>query len=149
MLNKRRTGSIQVLGRADALLSALAAGKRPMSLTELYRAVGLNKSTTLNILTTLVDLGFAYVPEGGRRYRLGPRLLELGSAFEASIEIAELARPALVGVRDATGETASLHIRTGWERTSVAQEASRSPVRRVMELGRRRPLYVGWPAPFS
>ena len=142
MVNKRR-GYIQVLGRADALLDALAKSKRPMSLTELFREVKLNKSTTLNILATLVDLGLVFVLEDTRRYRLGPRLLELGNAFETSVEIADLAKPALKALRDATGETASLHIRTGWDRTPVAQEASLSSMRRILELGRRKPLYTG------
>src|SRR5579872_7500578 len=142
MSNSQRR-PIQVLGRADALLDAMAASKRPMSLTELFRAVGLNKSTTLNILATLVDLGFVSVADGSRRYRLGPRLLQLGNAFESSLEITELVRPALVALRDATGETATLHIRTGWERTAIAQEPSLQPVRRIVELGSRRPLLLG------
>jgi DNA-binding IclR family transcriptional regulator len=114
-----------------------------MSLTELFRQVGLNKSTTLNILATLVDLGFVSVDDETRQYRLGPRLLELGAAFEASFEIAKLAEPSLARVRDATKETASLHVRIGWERTCVAQAVGSHAIRRVVEIGRRRPLYSG------
>ena len=138
-----RPGSIQVLRRAAALLDALAEAKRPMSLTTLFKHVGLNKSTTLNILATLVDLGLVSIDEESRHYRLGPRLLELGAATEASFEIAEIAKPALARLRDATEETASLHVRIGWERTCLAQAVSPLPIRRVIDIGRRRPLYSG------
>ncbi|TAM92518.1 IclR family transcriptional regulator [bacterium] len=142
MLNNR-SGSIQVLRRASALLDALASSRRPMSLTELFRQVGLNKSTTLNILATLVSLGFVSVGPEGRQYRLGPRLLELGAAFGASFEIVEQAKPLLLRLRDATLETASLHIRVDSERTCIAQMPGSHAIRRVVELGRRRPLYSG------
>jgi DNA-binding IclR family transcriptional regulator len=142
LLNSR-PGSIQVLQRASTLLDALAQARRPVSLTELARQAGLNKTTALNILVTMADLGFVFVDPETRQYRLGPKLLRLGSSFEASFPIADIGKPALVATRDAIGETASLHVRVGWERTCIAQEQGIHPLRRVIELGRNRPLYSG------
>ncbi|MGD1065831.1 MAG: IclR family transcriptional regulator [Vulcanimicrobiaceae bacterium] len=138
-----KPGSIQVLHRAAALLDVLAEARRPVSLTQLARAVGLNKSTVLNILATMASLGLVFVDPETRQYRLGPKVLRLGSAFEASFSIADVAKPALVATRDVTGETASLHVRVGSERTCIAQEQGVHPLRRVIELGRKRPLYSG------
>jgi DNA-binding IclR family transcriptional regulator len=143
MMIETRPGSIQVLRRAAALLDAIAASQGDMSLTQLYRQVGLNKSTALNILATLVDLDFITIVEGSRHYRLGPRLAQLGAAFEASFEIADIAKSSLIRLRDVTGETASLHVRIGSQRTCVAHVPSVRAIRRVFEIGRRRPLYSG------
>jgi len=139
----RRAGSIQVLQRATDVLDVVARAHSPLSGAELARQVGLNKSTAFNILATLVDLGFlSYAPEG-RRYRLGPRAFQLSNAFQASFQLSAIAESWLYTLRDDTGETASLHVRSGWDRVCIVQAPSLQSITRVIELGRRRPLYTG------
>lgn len=140
---KRRSGAIQVLQRADAFLDAVARSQTPLSGAALARQVGLNKSTTFNILSTLVELGYLTVSLETRHYRLGPRVLQLSSVFRSTSQWTTIAGPFLYSLRDETRETVSIHVRAGWERVCVAQASSLQSITRVIELGRRRPLYAG------
>lgn len=137
-----RAGSIQVLRRAALLLEELSNEGRPVPLSELSRRVNLNKSTTFNILSTLVEIGFV-ATTADRQYRLGPGLLRLGAAFQDSIEIRAVAQPYMVELRDLTGETVTLHVRQGEHRVCIEQVPSLQPIRRVVPLGRPRDLYLG------
>ena len=139
----RRSGSIQVLRRAAAILEAVVQSRGTPSGAALAREVGLNKSTAFNILATLVDLGFLSVAPEDRQYRLGPLAFELASAFQASFVITSIAPPYLDALRDDTGETVSVHVRSGWDRVCVLQAPSLQPITRIIALGRRRPLYSG------
>lgn len=139
----RRTGSIQVLQRASAIMEVVANSETTMSSTQLAREVGLNKSTAFNILSTLVELGFLTITPEERHYRLGPRLFQLANAFQSPFQLASIAGPYLYALRDATGESVSLHVRSGWDRVCIDQAQSLQSIVRVLELGRRRPLYAG------
>lgn len=145
MLNSRtpRRSKIQVLLRAAALIDVLAAANRPMSLAEIRRQVNLSKSTVFNILATLVDTGYVSIVPETRQYKLGPSLLRLGAAFKASHDVRAFAYPHMLPLRDLTGETVSLHIRIGWQRTCIDQVPSLHSLRRVIHIGRLRDLYIG------
>jgi DNA-binding IclR family transcriptional regulator len=100
---------IQSLARANGILEAVAAApKGSASLTEISQALGLNKTTVFNLAASLVALGF--LERGGDQagYRLGLRNLELGSIVRRRLDINDIARPALLKICAATGETANL-----------------------------------------
>ncbi len=55
--------------------------------------MGLPKSSTSNLLDTLVDVGL--VQQDDRGYSLGVRLIELGAAAAERLDIRGIARPTL------------------------------------------------------
>lgn len=67
------------------------------------------------------------------RFRLGPRLTELAAAMSAD-RLAVLARPVLIDLRDATGESARLYQRRGDQRICVAG-ADRFRLRNTVPVG--------------
>jgi DNA-binding IclR family transcriptional regulator len=73
----------------------------------------------------------------------GLRLLALGRAAAAMLPLAELARPALVGLRDATGESVQLYVRQGEERVCVASLESPHGLRTIVGTGESLPLDRG------
>jgi DNA-binding IclR family transcriptional regulator len=73
-----RTITIQVLERAFALLDLLASHQEPVSLKVISEQSGLHPSTAHRILNDLTIGRYVDRPEPGS-YRLGMRLLELGS----------------------------------------------------------------------
>ena len=100
---------IQSLARANGILEAVAAApKGSASLTEISKALGLNKTTVFNLAASLVALGFLERGRDSTSYRLGLRNLELGSVVRARLDISDIARPALLKICAATGETANL-----------------------------------------
>jgi len=95
--------------RVDGIFEAVAtAPKGSAFFTEISQALGLNKTTVFNLAASLVALGF--LERGGDQagYRLGMRNLELGSVVRRRLDISDVARPALLKICAATGETANL-----------------------------------------
>jgi IclR family transcriptional regulator, acetate operon repressor len=70
---------VPAVRRAALVLEQLAAGREPLSLTTLSRAVGVTPSTLLAILTTLRAAGLVARHDDGR-YAPGPGLVALGAA---------------------------------------------------------------------
>ncbi len=75
------------------------------------------------------------MPESGR-YRLGLRLLELGGAVAARLDLRQVARPHLQALVEETGETATLS--APGEREAITVDFVQSPasVQSVARLGR-------------
>ena len=135
-----RTGSpaarrVAAVERAAAVLSALAEGGE-LGTNELARRTGLHPSSVSRLLATLVDAGLAeHVVETGR-YRLGLRLVELGNAVLARLDLREVARPHLRALVEETGETATLSAPGDPDAITVDFVQSASSVQSVARLGR-------------
>src|SRR5690242_7638150 len=99
---------VAAVERAVAVLDALAEGE--LGTNEIARRADLNASTASRQLATLAAGGLVeHIPETGR-YRLGLRLVELGTAALGKRDLRELARPCLQALVDLTGETATLSV---------------------------------------
>lgn len=127
---------VATVQRAVAVLDTLAAAPGDLGTNQIARRTDLGPSTVSRLLATLVDAGLVRrVPDSGR-FRLGPRLVELGNAALARVDLRELARPHLVALTSATGETATLSLPNGDDTVTVDFVQSPSSVRSVAEVGR-------------
>lgn len=100
---------IQSLERADLILEVLFKGPvEGWRLQDIVELTGLKPVTTLTLLQSLVALRLAEQAGPRGRYRLGPRLLQLGRKVEARLDIITLARPALVRLCQQSGEMVNL-----------------------------------------
>ncbi|AYH42317.1 IclR family transcriptional regulator [Azoarcus sp. DN11] len=133
---------IQVVERMMKLLDVLARHPDPAALKQIALETGLHPSTAHRILSAMAQSGFVERGEGGT-YRLGIRLLELGSLVKSRISLRETAMPAMLRLHAATGESVNLGIRTGDEIVYVERTSSgRSAVRVVHIVGARAPLHT-------
>jgi DNA-binding IclR family transcriptional regulator len=122
--------------RAVSVMMALADGPGHLGTNELARRTGINASTVSRLLATLAkDELVQRVPATGR-YRLGLRLIQLGNAALAGVELREIARPHLLALMEVTGETATLSVPAGDMAVTVDFVQSPSTVRSVAEIGR-------------
>jgi len=83
--------------RVVATIALLA--ERPdaaLTLAELTRRLGVNKSTGHAILTSLAAAGWVLRDPTSKAYRLGPAMVALGRQAAASFPALDFARPALV-----------------------------------------------------
>jgi IclR family transcriptional regulator, pca regulon regulatory protein len=101
----------QSLERGLAVLSAFTPDRPALGISELARELALTRSTTHRYVATLARLGYLQQDDSTRRYRLGPRVLDLGFAMLGSLELREIAAPHLRRLTDMTGHTANLAIR--------------------------------------
>jgi DNA-binding IclR family transcriptional regulator len=135
-----RTGSpatrlVAAVERAAAVLDVLAqAGE--LGTNEVARRTGLNPSTASRQLATLTAVGLVAHVAGTGRYRLGPRLVELGSAALARLDVRDIARPQLQALARDTGETTTLSVPGDPDAITVDFVQSAASVQSVARLGR-------------
>lgn len=104
-------GFSQSLERGLAILAAFSPDRPSLGISELARKLGLTRSTTHRYVATLATLGYVQQDDSTRKYRLGPRVLDLGFSVLGSLELREIAAPHLRRLTDATGHTSNLAIR--------------------------------------
>jgi IclR family acetate operon transcriptional repressor len=132
MPDGRRIAAVE---RAVSVLDLLA-GHEELGTNDLARRIGVNPSTASRLLATLETARLVeHVPASGR-YRLGLRLLELGNAALARLDVREVARPHLEALVEETGETATLSVPGERDAVTVDFVQSGSSVQSVARLGR-------------
>lgn len=139
------TGStITAVERTAMVLRAFAhADSRTLGVTELAQELNISKAVVHRILNSLRGAGFIDFDPASRRYLLGPSALDLGLAALRNVDVRELARPVLVRLSEQIQETATLSIRSGWDRIYIDQATSPREVKMTVALGRPYPLYAG------
>jgi IclR family acetate operon transcriptional repressor len=138
---KSPEGSVRAVERVLDLLTALERFSRPASLTEISGATGLHKATAQRLLMTLERRGFVQKERG--LYQLGLAIVPLSRAFLSGNSLVKSALPVLEELVTITGETASLYVRHAEERILIQRVESPSPLRFVLRVGERQPIYSG------
>jgi IclR family pca regulon transcriptional regulator len=135
----------QSLERGLAILSAFRSGRPLLGISELGRDVGLSRSTTHRYVATLAALGYLEQDGSTKKYRLGPRVLDLGFSAINSMELREVAAPHLRELSDATGYTANMAILDDLDIVYVERcRSSRAKQREIdlnLHVGARLPAY--------
>ncbi|MGD8933470.1 MAG: IclR family transcriptional regulator [Gammaproteobacteria bacterium] len=133
--------SIQVIDRMSSLLDAVARYPEPVSLKVLAAETGLHSSTAFRILDSMLSNGFIERDAGGK-YKLGRKLLSLGSRVNAQSDVRQVALPVMARLRDELGESVNLTIREGDEVVYI-EKATPNRMMHVQQLvGSRAPLHV-------
>ncbi len=118
--------AVQSVERAFAIISCLAAG--PAGVSDIAERVGLPKSTVSRLLVTLVELGVVEQSGPGAGYRLGAYLQTLASTAQPTRRLVDVARPHLVELMNAVGETAGLSVLDGDEVLYLDQVSAQSEI---------------------
>lgn len=101
----RPVGYLQTADRALQVLSAFTAASPTWGVSELARALDLDKSQVQRLLATMSTRGFTDFDPSTRRYRLGPALVGLGRLAEESDGTLTRVRDLLVPLAQRTGES--------------------------------------------
>lgn len=140
-MGKETATSIQVIERMAAILDRLASADRPSTLRELAQETRLHPSTVHRILATLVRLG--YVERTGEGvYRLGVKLLQLGSRVNHLVDLRKEAMPVMESLRDRLGETVNLAVQDGDSIVYLERVSGIQSMRVELAVGARAPLHV-------
>ena len=88
-LNKSAARSVEIL-------EFIAKGERPVSMADICRELGFPKSSTFELVYTLINKGFLEVAdEKLKTFRLGFKLFQVGVAFLANTSLHKEARPVM------------------------------------------------------
>lgn len=124
------------------ILILLSQQPRPLTISEISRELGVPKSSTFDILHTMVERGFLEVNPQMKTYQLGLRLFEVGAAYLYNTDLHQEARPFLEALMSKTGETAFLAVESDGEIVYMDKVEGPSSVRTTATLGTRYPMYV-------
>ena len=133
---------VEAVDRALKILDCFSAETQEISLAELSRRTEFYKSTILRLAASLEQFGYLVREESGR-FRLGPATWRLGSCYRQSFDLADIVRPELKALCDATNETASFYIREGDSRICLYRVEPERAIRHSIVEGESMPLDRG------
>lgn len=130
---------------ADALLrvlSHLAMQRGPIPAARIAADLELPRSTTYDLLATLVSRGYALHLEADRRYALGPAAYELAAGYARHEPLARVGRRVVERMVDAVGESGHLGVLHGRDVLYVVEERARRRPSLVTDRGVRLPSHL-------
>lgn len=133
--------TVRSVERAISILFLVAQNDRPMGLSEISRSVGLDKATTLRLLTTLEGSSLIQQDTATRRYLLGGGVNQLSGAWRNDLR--QISRAHLKALWRDTNETVCLACPRGLERVYVEILPSMHELSDVPAIGRAYPIQVG------
>ncbi|HEY7207423.1 MAG TPA: IclR family transcriptional regulator C-terminal domain-containing protein [Gaiellaceae bacterium] len=140
-----RTGTSHSLERGLAILSSFDSERPLIGVSELSRALELSRSTAHRYVATLAKLGYLQQDPDSKRYRLGPKVLDLGFSALNSMDLLEIAAPHLRLLSDETQRTVNLAILEGTDVVYIERYRTARPGQREIDLnlhvGARLPAY--------
>ena len=140
-----QAGHSQSLERGLGILAAFTPNQPLLGVSELARSVGLSRSTTHRYMATLTRLGYLQQDRATSRYRLGPRVLDLGFSAINSMELRAISAPYLQQLSDEVGYTVNMAILEGSDILYVERcRSSRAGQREIdlnLHVGSRLPAY--------
>lgn len=133
--------AVKSADRALELLELFAEHPDGLTLTDVSECTGWPKSSSLALLRTLQQRDFLEIPGQTGRYRLGPRVAALGSAYLANINLAQEGADIVRGMSRACDETVHLAVLRGTDVLYVAKEEGGGHMRMVSMVGRMIPAH--------
>jgi IclR family transcriptional regulator, acetate operon repressor len=129
------------MGKAFSILEIIAAGRQPMSMTEIVRASGLTKPTAHRITTMLADMGFIERDALKRGFIEGPRLIKLSLDTLGAAAPRTLRHTILRSISEQIGETCNFGILVGSEVLYLDRVEAKWPLGLRLEAGSRVPAH--------
>jgi len=130
--------------KAFMVLEAFTMEKPELSFTEVVKITGLGRTNAHKVLKTLVSLNCMAQDISGGPYRLGPKLLELGSLFIAQLDLHRVAKPYLMKLSEQFDDTVYLCIEDKGEALCIERIDGPSPIKvTVLQQGGRMPMHAG------
>jgi len=127
--------------RALDLLEVLADRPEGLSLSELVRRTGLPQNSVYRISQVLHARGYLHRRESDKRFTLSNKFFDLGRPRVNEKSLVVCALEAMQSMRDETGETVQLMVRSGRKGVVLEQVPGLHPVQVTGQVGMRVPLY--------
>lgn len=139
---KSRFKRVPAVDKTIAILELLARSKKPLGVSEITKALRLNKSTVFNIVYTLNDARILEKKADGK-FQFGTRLYILGRAAGRASELIATVHPYLEEINQNTKLSAFLGLRMGLRAVIIDKADAASNIKIHSEVGMRLPLLSG------
>lgn len=128
---------VNSLARGLSVIRAFSREAPEMTLSEVAARTGLTRAAARRFLLTLDRLG--YVCSDGKRFRLAPKVLDLGFAYLSSMDLWDVAMPYMERVSDEIHESCSASVIEGCDIVYVARVPTKRIMSVALNLGARLP----------
>lgn len=132
---------VRSVEKAFKVLTAINQHMGPVTLKDVTRLTGYDKSAAQRFCHTLCELGYLNRVPGDRRYELAVRTTELGAGFVRSNEYIRHARPYLHALSIETEGSVTLSILDGNEVVFVSRFPGTHLLDTAVTVGSRLPIY--------
>jgi Transcriptional regulator len=113
-----------------------------MTITDISHALDMPKSSTFELLYTLVEEGFLEIDNDVlKTFRLGMKAFEVGVAFVARTDLHRAARPLIEELMAKSGETVFLAVEDKGSIVYLDKAESQSSIRTTCVMGSRNMMY--------
>jgi DNA-binding IclR family transcriptional regulator len=135
---------VRSVARAISILEQFTLERPELNLTEISVGIGLSKSTTHRLLSTLEGVEMIEYDKKSGHYRLGLKVFRLGSVVSKSMELVKQADPLLWNLAEETDETSFLLVADGNEALCLRRFDGTHQVRVLfLEAGKRSAFNCG------
>ncbi len=130
------------VARALEMLELVADSTEELTITEISKSLGIPKSTTFDIIYTLVDKGYLDVANArAKSFKLGLKLFQTGAAYLDQAPFYEVARPILEQLAAQARETTFLAMENEGYLVYLDKVESSASVRTSARIGSNNPIY--------
>lgn len=136
----RKDELLDSLTKGLALLRLYASGQERLTMQEVAEQLDVTRAAARRLLLTLEHNG--YLVQDGRYFVLTPKVMDLGYAYFASMNLPQLARPYLQALCAEVRESCSIGMLDHESVVLVAREEPSQLLRVDMAIGRRMPAYA-------
>src|SRR5687767_967575 len=133
---------MRTVSRAFAVFDCFSAAQPKLTLQEIADRLGLAKSTTFRMVNAVEEIGYL-VRLGDQRYALSLKLARLGALAQATLDVRQIARPAMEQLARSARESVTLFTIEGAEYICLDVCSPPAPVQGLNRPGQRNPLNLG------
>ena len=128
--------------RVAKILEQIAFSKEPQSLAEISKALDLPKSSTSDVINTLVECGYLCIADEHRKtYELSWKLFNIGSTLLGKTNLYKIARRHLEKLLEETRETVYLAIEDDGCILYIDKAETNNTYKLACEIGERIPMH--------
>lgn len=132
--------SVKSAERVLRVFELLSENPEGLTIKEVSSSLSIPQSSTSGLIDTLFQEGYLSVDQF-KRYKLGPKLIQLGRSAMDTLNISEQGTPYLKKLMEDVRETVFMAVLHDKEIVYVAKIDNNRSIRTTAEPGQRKPIY--------
>jgi DNA-binding IclR family transcriptional regulator len=128
--------------RVVQILEAVSSSTAGLKHSEIAEILNIPKGSLSLLLSDLVAQDYLSQDKDRRCYMLGPQVLVIAKRYLATLDVVQLGRPILKKLVSDSGECVEIGVRRGDDILMICREDCSRPLRSVIQIGDRAPLYA-------
>jgi DNA-binding IclR family transcriptional regulator len=133
---------VPALRRGLSVLRLFSRTRRVVTLPEIVRELGVPRATAFRLAHTLEADGYLQRTPHSNSFQLGLNVLSLGFEYLGSLDLLDIARPALEDLRDRLDLSVHMGVRDGTDVVYIVSLPSQHRLRSNVSVGTRSPAHA-------